>query len=295
MPTVVTVQTGKLQLATLHGYVTGYGTVEPAAATADAPAADAQLGPPTAGILTQVNVFEGQHVAKGDVLMELNSAAITLTNAEQQLERQKKLYAEQNTSLKNLQDAQTQLDLLQVVAPLAGTVVHLNAKPGMAVDTTTTVAEIMDLDRLTVNAEIPANADGVKAGAAFQVLTVPDVDATVTFVSPTVNKDNDTILVRAALPGGSGLRPGQFVPIRVVTAVHSNCLAAPAASVVTDESGQSTIAVVKGDEATQTPVQMGLRENGLVEISGTDLKADDTVVTVGAYGLPKQTKIRVDR
>jgi hypothetical protein len=30
-----------------------------------------------------------------------------------------------------------------------------------------------------------------------------------------------------------------------------------------------------------------------VEISGTGLKAGDSVVTVGAYGLPEKTKIRV--
>ena len=35
-PTVVSVQTGALQRMTLHRYVTGYGTVEPAPATADA-------------------------------------------------------------------------------------------------------------------------------------------------------------------------------------------------------------------------------------------------------------------
>ena len=59
------------------------------------------------------------------------------------------------------------------------------------------------------------------------------------------------------------------------------------------ESGKSVIAQVKGDEAAQLPVQTGLRENGLVEIAAPEIKAGDTVVTVGAYGLPEKTKIRV--
>jgi multidrug efflux pump subunit AcrA (membrane-fusion protein) len=75
--------------------------------------------------------------------------------------------------------------------------------------------------------------------------------------------------------------------------VRTNSLAAPAESVVTDESGKSVIALVKGDEAMQTPVQIGLRENGWVEIEAPGLKAGDTVVTVGAYGLPEKTKISV--
>jgi hypothetical protein len=62
---------------------------------------------------------------------------------------------------------------------------------------------------------------------------------------------------------------------------------------VTDENGNSVIALVKGDEATQLPVQTGLRENGLVEVSAHDLKAGDTVVTIGAYGLPEKTKITI--
>ena len=96
------------------------------------------------------------------------------------------------------------------------------------------------------------------------------------------------------LPKDSGLRPGQFVSLRIVTAVHTNCLAAPALeSVVTDEGGKSVIALVKNGEATQMPVQTSLRENGLVEIAAPEIKEGDVVVTVGAYGLPEKTKISV--
>ncbi|HTI99103.1 MAG TPA: efflux RND transporter periplasmic adaptor subunit [Dongiaceae bacterium] len=292
-PTVVAVQTGKLQPATLHRYATGYGSVAPAPATVDQPAAGVQLAPATAGVIAKVNIVAGQQVKSGDVLMELNSSALTLENAEQELARQKKLYAEQNTSLRNLQAAEAQLSLLRVVAPVSGTVASLNAKPGQAVDGTTIVAEIMDLNRLTVNAELPANTPDLTLGAEVQVQTDPPVTTKLEFISPTVNPTNDTVLVRAPLPAGCGLRPGQFVPLRIVTAVHPNCLAAPAASVVTDESGRSVVVLVHGDETSQTQVQPGLSENGLTEISAPGLKPGDVVVTVGAYGLPDKTKISV--
>jgi multidrug efflux pump subunit AcrA (membrane-fusion protein) len=83
------------------------------------------------------------------------------------------------------------------------------------------------------------------------------------------------------------------VSLRIVTAVHTNCLTVPAESVVTDESGKSVIALVKNSEAVQMPVQTGLRENGLIEVEAPELKEGDVVVTVGAYGLPEKTKIRV--
>jgi membrane fusion protein, multidrug efflux system len=293
-PTVVSVQTGVLKLVTLHRYVTGYGTIEPAPATTEQPAASAQLASPSAGVVTKVNVVEGQQVAKGDVLVELNSGAMTVENAQQELTRQKQLYAQQNTSLKNLQSAEAQLALLQVTAPLSGTVARINVKPGQAVDLTTVVAEVMDLNRLAVSAAIPAaEAGDLKPGNLVEILTEPTVTTVLSFVSPSVDKDNGTILVRALLPAGGALRPGQFVPLRIVTAVHTNCLAAPAESVVTDENGKSVIARINGDEATQTPVQTGLRENDWVEIAGQELNAGDVVVTVGAYGLPEKTKIQV--
>jgi membrane fusion protein (multidrug efflux system) len=293
-PTIVTVQTGVLKLATLHSYIAGFGTVETAPATGEQPAAGAQLAAPCAGVVTKVNVIEGQTAMEGDVLMELNSGAMTVANAAQQVERQKELYAQQNTSLKNLQDAEAQLALLHVTAPLSGTVTRVNVKPGQAVDLTTVVAEVMDLNRLAVSAEIPAaEAAALKTGEPVEVSAEPPVTATLSFVSPSVDKNTDTILVRALLPANSGLRPGQFVSLRIVTTDHTDCLVAPAESVVTDESGKSVIALVKSDEAEQTPVQTGLRENGWVEIISPELKAGDTVVTVGAYGLPEKTKISV--
>src|SRR5271169_595049 len=88
--TEVSVQTGKITSATLHDYVQGYGMVEPAPATVNQAAASAQLAAPSAGVVKKVNVIEGQQVTNGEVLVELNSQA-----AEQELERQKKLYSQQ--------------------------------------------------------------------------------------------------------------------------------------------------------------------------------------------------------
>jgi membrane fusion protein (multidrug efflux system) len=288
-PTIVTVQTGAIKLATLHRYVEAYGTIEPAPATAGEPAAGARLAAPSPGVVTKVNVIEGENVTNGETLVELNSRA-----AEQELERQKKLYAQQNTSLKNLQDAEAQLALLRVTTPLSGTVVRLKIRPGQAVELTTVVAEVMDLNRLAVSVEIPAaEAGDLKPGDPVEVLTKPPVKTELLFVSPNVDPNSGAVLLRALLPAAGILRPGQFVPLRIVTAVHTNCLAAPRESVVTDESGKSMIALVKGDEAVQTTVQIGLREGDWIEVHAPELKAGDTVVTTGAYGLPEKTKIHI--
>jgi len=292
--TIISVQVGALKRMTLHQYVAAYGTVDAAPATATQPAAGGPLSAPTAGTVAKVNVVAGQQVNKGDVLVELNSASATSDYAKAEVDRQEKLLAQQNTSLKNAQDARAQLASLQVIAPVSGTITSLNVKPGQSVDTTTVIAEVIDLGRLAVSAKIPETQAGqLQAGQEVQVLTQPPVAASLLFVSPQINPDDGTVTAWASLPADSGLRPGQFVQFRIVTAVHTNCLAAPAASVVTDDSGNSTISLVNDDEATQTNVQTGFREDDWVELTAPDLKEGASIVTVGAYGLPQQTKIKI--
>jgi RND family efflux transporter MFP subunit len=303
LPTVVTVQTGQIKRVTLHGYVEGFGGVGPAAAAQGRPPAGAHVAPPVPGVVKEVKISEGQHVDEGSVLFQLDSrvADVAVDFARKALERQQKLLELNNTSQKAVQDAeqllaaaQAQQALLCIKAPLSGTVTHLNIRPGEAVDVTTTLADITDLNRLEVTADIPsAQAGALKAGQTLELLTEPPATTSLSYISPTVNFSNDTVQVRAALPTDGGLRPGQFVRLRVVTAGHTNCLAAPSESVVTDDNGQSVIAVVTGDQAGQVSVKTGLREKGLVEVEGEGLKEGQTVVTVGAYGLPEKTKIVV--
>jgi len=289
---VITVQTNALQRMTLHRYVNGFGTIEPAPATADQPAAGGPISSPTAGVVAKVNVVAGQEVKQGDVLVELNSGTASFNYAKAEVERQKKLFADQNTSAKNLQDAEAQFASLQIVAPVSGTVTRLVAKPGAAVDANAVVAEVIDLHRLVVTAQIPASdANALKPGQDVQI--GQSVTASISFVSPAVDPADGTVLIRATLPTNCGLRPGQFLPVKIVTDVLRGCLAAPEESVATDEEGENFVVVVKGNEAERVTVEAGTHENGWVEISGEDLKEGATVVTTGAYGFPDKAKIRV--
>jgi multidrug efflux pump subunit AcrA (membrane-fusion protein) len=152
---------------------------------------------------------------------------------------------------------------------------------------------VIDLSRLSVSAQIPTSqAKDLKAGEEVQILSDPAVTNSLSFVSPTVDSNDGTVLVRASLPADSGLRPGQFVPLRIVTETQTNSLAAPEESVVTGDEGKSFVVVIKGDEGAQAPVTAGVRENGWVEIEGEGLKEGDSIATTGAYGFPEKAKIR---
>ncbi len=300
---IVTVQTGKLARATLHDYVEGFGSVAAAPADKDHPAASADVASPVAGVVKTVNVYEGQTVQKGDLLLQLDSrvADVAVEFAEKTVARQQDLLRLKNTSQKAAQDAEQQLAeakaqqaLMRITAPISGTVTRVNARPGEAVDLTTVLASIMDLQRLVINADIPAAEIGeIQTGQTVECQIEPPQEGSVAFIGANVQASNGAVLVRISLSPTNSLRPGQFFPLRIVTATHTNCLAAPEASVIKNLDGKEVIAVVTNDVAVQQDVKTGLRDKGQIEVEAAGLAEGAVVVTVGAYGLPEKTKVRV--
>lgn len=315
--TVVTVSVGKVVRTTLHAYVTGYGAVE------TSPTGGARLAASAAGLVVAVPGIEGAWVEKGATLVQLDSraadAALTrartaVANAEKARDRQTQLLAAEGTSERALQEAadrlaaayaevaaaQLQQSQLAIRSPLAGTLARITVKPGEWLDAGKEVGEVVDADRLTVALQLPAHeAAAVQSGqtaALFARLASdekPLTAATVQFVAPVVTPATDTVLVRLALPKSSGVRPGKFAAVRIATETRTDKLAVPAECVVTDTEGHSTVSIVTGEVAKQMPIHVGLRDGDLIEISGDGIAEGATVVTVGAYGLPKVTKIRV--
>jgi membrane fusion protein, multidrug efflux system len=317
--TEVAVHLGQIIRTNLCSYVTAFGVVEPEP-PGERPAASARVASPVAGVIAKVSCAEGQQVAKGMVLFQVDSrlANVAVEKTRQaaefaaiNLERQKKLMQVDGTSQKSLVDAeqtaasarsdlsaaQTQQALLSIEAPLAGTVTRIHVKPGEAVDLTTALVELVDLDRLVVSASVPSTElAGLKPGLPTEVLVdnaVMPLKGTLVFISPQVDVKTGTAPVRISLPAHTSLRPGQWTKIRIISEERRDRLAVPVESVVKDEHGNTVIALVQDHKAAQKPVKTGLRDGGLAEIEADGLQPGLKVVTEGAYGLPKETKIRI--
>ncbi len=325
--TEVPVRVGAVTRATLNRYVAALGTVEPEPAGEKRPAASARVGSPVPGLVASVRCVEGRRVTRGDVLILLDTrladvqvakGAEAVSFAELALARQKKMASSDATSQKAVEEAEQQLaaarselaaaraqrDLLLVRAPLDGTVTRVTARPGDAVDPTTSLVEIADLDRLVVAASV-ANAEAalLKVGQAVELEAATAAGApgersrrlagTVAFVGAQVDPRNDAVPVRVALPAGSGLLPGATLGARIVVETRRDCLAAPEDALVAGPDGGDALAVVAGDRATVTRVRAGVRDRGLVEVEGDGIREGTSIVVEGAYGLPRETRIRV--
>ena len=323
--TEVAVEVGKVVKTTLHRYVIAYGAVEPEPATGGKPPASSRIAAPLAGILTQIRCEEGQRVEKGALLFSLDTrmadaqvakAEVAVEFAQKNFTRKqqmmigenvsRKLYdeAEQTlqTARKDLASAQVQRDLLQIAAPLSGTVVAVNFKIGEAVGLNVVVAELIDLDRLVVGIRVPSqeavwlrrgqpvaiSAGSSPLGSAHDAQTTQR--GSLTFISPQVDPRTDTVQARIFLGRGAGLRPGQFASVRIVVEDRPGRLAVPVESVVTRD-GSSLVAVVEEGWARQLEVKTGLRDGGLVEVEGEGLQEGMGIVTRGAYGLPPATRV----
>ena len=315
----VAVHVGRITRTTLHRYVTAYGSVEPEPANDGKPPAGAFIAAPVSGILVQINCTEGRRVSQGTVLFRLDSrvAEVALLKAKKELEfaektyeRQKKLLQSDGTSQKTFQEAelqlnsarselaaaQTQLALLEITAPLTGTLVRLNAKLGQTVESNTVLAEVVDLSRLVVAASVPSReALLLKPGQPVQLGAGAAAVGTLAFVGKDIDPKTDTILVRASVSAEAGFQPGQFLNISITCEEHRDCLAVPEASVVADSVGGETgaIVLVEGDKAVRKPVKIGLREAGFVEVEGEGLEEGLVIVTEDAYAVPSETKIHI--
>jgi len=96
-----------------------------------------------------------------------------------------------------------------------------------------------------------------------------------------------------SVQSASGLLPGEFVSVRIVSTEHKDSLAVPVESVSKSEDGEMVVSVVQNGIAVQMPVTTGLHDRGLVEIDGNGLRPGQAVVTEGAYALPNETRVIV--
>jgi len=279
------------------------------------------IGSSASGLLVGIDCAEGTRVRAGQTLFRLDSrvaevelerAKEALSFAERTYRRQKDLMEVDGTSRRALQDAEkardtarsqlsaaeTQLALLRIASPVSGTVVRIDAHLGQSVEPNTTLAEVIDLSRLVVEAGVPSREAGlVRPG---QTVLFGDEDrpdgpsrGALTFVGTDVDPATDTVPVRASLPAGVELAPGRFVELRIVAEVRPDRLAVPEAALVTRPGEGAWIVLVEGDHAVRTTVTAGLEEAGLVEVSGEGVREGAPVVTEEAYSLPPDTKIRI--
>ena len=230
-----------------------------------------------------------------------------LEYAKQQYERVTRLSAEgvasqqdldQATSALNAADAelkaldaqvreqQVQLHYYRVAAPTAGVVGDIPVRVGDRVTVDTVLTTLDQPSALEAYVSVPVErAAQLRLGLPLEILDSAGeliARTTITFVSPQVEDDTQTILVKGRVEGVAGLRPEQFIRARVVWQTHDGPVVPVLA--VSRISGQYFAFVAEsgpnGMVARQRPITVGeIRENEYIVNSG--LKPGEKLIVSG--------------
>jgi HlyD family secretion protein len=181
--------------------------------------------------------------------------------------------------------AEAQLSYSEIRSPINGVVTDRPLYPGEMAAAGTPLLTVMDTSSVVARAHIPQEQAALLKLGDEATIVVPGgvpgedgpIEGKVTVVSPALDVNSTTVevWVQAKNPKGR-LRPGTNVQISVLARAVPNVMVAG-----TD------------NKAHQKTVKTGIRQGDQVQILD-GLAEGDQVVASGAYGLPDNTRIRVE-
>jgi HlyD family secretion protein len=195
--------------------------------------------------------------------------------------------------------AAAQLSYSEIRSPIDGFVTDRPLYPGEMAAAGTPLITVMDTSSVIAKAHIPqADAAQLKVGDKG-TMTVPGIDepieGKVTVVSPALDPNSTTVEVwlEAKNPKNQ-LKPGTSVQLSLTARTIKDALVVPASAVISAQDGSSVVMLAGADNrAHQKPVKIGIRDGDQVQVL-EGVTASDRVIASGAYGLPDNTKIKVE-
>ncbi len=271
------------------------------------------IRPEIAGRVVTIHFQEGQTVRAGDPLVTLDPeeyrAQLAGSTAQVDLDvisyrRLQDLQRKNLTSQQNLDEAKAKLDAARaqqaldqvrlertvIRAPFAGTVGLRLVSPGAYVKPGDDIVNLESLGAIKLDFRVPETflarlATGQRLTARVDAYPDREFEGAIYAIDPALDPETRTVLLRARLPNPDNrLRPGLFARVNLVLEQRKNTLVVPEQAIVPMGRNPFVYRVVDG-RAVTTPVELGLRRPGVVEV--LDGLADgDWVVTDG------QLKIR---
>jgi len=280
----------------------------------------AKVRPEIEGILDTIHFAEGDHVEKGALLFqlrdeqqraELAQAEASLALAEATFRRTATLQRQDVSSAAQLERAQAELAVakarvevsrvglarMQIRAPFDGLMGALLVSPGDRVTRETVLTQADAITRLQLLFYLPEQAVSVVTpGIPVKIKVAPYPEerfaGEVYFVSPTLEAEGRRILVKAWIPNSERrLRPGLFAEIEAEIARRDDALLVPDSALVYDLEGTFLWKVDAESRAHRTPIEVGLRQEGRVEIS-KGLAPGDVVVAAGIHKVKEGQRVR---
>lgn len=272
------------------------------------------------GRVDRLNVEEGDHVKRGEILVALvkddeeialKKAQLKATNANMAFDRATRMVGEElmsreefdkikmdhEISQQEIAEAEWKLEKTLIRAPFSGWITQRDVKVGQHVKIADELFTIADFDPLIARIFL-AERDvfGLEEGRSVRI-TLKANDAMrfagrIRQISPVVDTATGTVkvTVEATRPPKS-VRPGAFVTIDIVRERREDAVLLPREAVIR-ELQEAYVFIAKGNIAEKRQVALGLEEgNAIQAVSGVD--PGEQVIVAGQGGLKDGSPIKI--
>lgn len=263
------------------------------------------------GRVTAVRAAPGDHVAKGTVLLELDSESarivlersrLLVADAQAKFDRLLRLQPSGAVTDQQVQDAElalksaqleeqsARLDLSRhsILAPVDGWIGLIPVEPGDVIAAGTPITSVEDRSALIVEFRLPERLSNlVRTGDGLSARPLTGTDSTVegriTALDNRVDPASRSLRAEATLPNtGDLLRPGMAIAL-TMTITGDNLLAVDPLAIQWGADG-AYVWVVRAGKAERLPVRIRQRLADLVLIDATPAPGD-LVITEGVAAL----------
>jgi membrane fusion protein (multidrug efflux system) len=262
-------------------------------------------------LVTAVRFRDGERVARGQVLVQLDSAAAradlavaqaALTESESQFNRSRELLATQLVSKSQFEQveatlkanrarlaaAQARLEDTMIRAPFAGRVGLRRVSVGSLINPGTVITTLDDTSVIKLDFAVPENQvatlrSGLRLTARAPAFPARAFEGEVASVDSRVDERTRSVTVRALLPNRDGaLKPGMFLNVRLAKE-ERDAVTIPEEALVPETDKQFVFVIAEG-VASKREVRIGRRAPGSVEIVA-GLEGGERVVVEGTQSV----------
>lgn len=277
-----------------------------------------QAFPQAQAVITAIYVKVGDHVSKGQTLVQLDNSVLKQNIAQSQtqadlmktlFDRQKNLWDQKigtevqflqaqtnyQSALKQLASLKEQAATYRIVSPITGSVDQMDLKLGQAASPGTTFIRIVNTDYLKVKADVPESySSNVKLGDKVNVV-VPDANdslqAKVTFAGRVIDPSSRSFPIEVQLPGRKTLRPNMTVVLKVADYSKKDAIVIPVNAIQKSENGDYVF-INENNIAKKKVITEGASYGGKTEIK-SGLNPGDKLITEGSSEVEDGDKIKV--
>ncbi len=236
---------------------------------------------PIPGYVIRMNIRFGDVVQKNDLLFEVQT--------------------KEGKALENTNTFKENGGIVSVLAPAGGIINELNInETGGYVVEGGSMCSIVETADFVIQMNVPFQYNTVIKENMKCKIILPDntsLDGYVSKILPVINVATQTQDVLIKPYSDRPLPENLNLLVQFINEKHTESLLAVKSSVMTNET-QSEFWVMKindGNIAVKVPVTKGIENDSIVEISSPALKANDLLISEGAYGMNDSTIVKIEK